>query len=201
MSSFFQIFANQALGEILCFFLMHPSQEFYQSNIAKETGKALIQVQRTLKTLEQTGLISSEKRGRMIYYRAIPSHPAFEDLKKAFIKTICLGDFLREAVDKYRKKIDFAWVFGSVARGEENKESDLDIILVSNLSLKQISPIVDHLLKHLKRELNAVFIRPDDLIKKFHQNDSFIKEIISKPKIWILGDDHELERLLKKSRS
>ncbi|HSX38589.1 MAG TPA: nucleotidyltransferase domain-containing protein [Chlamydiales bacterium] len=179
---------------------MNPYQEFYQASIVKETGKALIQVQRSLKVLERTGLIETKRRGRMVYYHADHSHPAFEDLKKAFLKTVGIGDQLRTLLRKHRQHIDLVWIFGSVARGEERADSDIDLIFVSNRSLLELSKIVGPISRKIKRELNAVFVTPDELRQKIISNDYFISDIILRPKIWLIGDDHELERLIERTQ-
>jgi len=92
MDPLVKLFANPSLVEILNLFLLNPEEEFYQSDIAKKTNKALMQVQRPLKTLKEIGLISSVQRGRMVYYQAVRTHPAFEDLKRLFLKTLSLGE-------------------------------------------------------------------------------------------------------------
>lgn len=198
MSSVIPLFANQTLAQILSHFFMNPHEEFYQAAIVKETGKGLIQVQRSLKVLETTGIIGMKRKGRMVYYHADHSHPAFEDLKKAFLKTVGIGDELRSLLRKHRQKIDLVWIFGSVARGEETMGSDIDIMFVSNQSLLQLSKIIGPITRKIKRELNIVFLSPHDLQKKFASHDYFISDIIQQSKIWLIGNDHGLERVLKK---
>src|SRR5262249_19559533 len=98
MSPLLQLFANPPLVKTLGLFLMNPEEEFYQTDIVKKTDLALVQVQRALKTLEKIGLISSVKRGRMVYYKAIRTYPGFGDLKNLFFKTISLGENVRNAL-------------------------------------------------------------------------------------------------------
>ncbi len=195
------IFANPTLVNVLTHFFMNPHQEFYQAAIVKETGNALIQVQRSLKVLEHTGMISSKKRGRMVFYQADRTHPAFDDLKRAFLKTVSIGDDLRTLLRKHHKRADLVWIFGSVARGEENVDSDIDLIFISKCSLLQMSKIVGPISRKIKRELNAVFLTPDDLVKKYASKDYFISDIIQKPKIWLIGNDQELRELLARTSS
>lgn len=198
MNPLAHLFSSEVLAEILCLFFLNPREEFYQSRIVKETGKGLIQVQRSLKRLEKTGLISSERKGRMVYYKSEPSHPAFEDLKRAFLKTLAFGTPLRSSLGA-NEKIELACIFGSVAQGMENKESDIDILIVSDLNLEQLSKMIGPLSRKINRELNAVFLTQKDFLKKNFSNDYFIREIVEKPKIWLIGNDQELARLLERS--
>lgn len=194
-SSILTLFSNQTLAQVLGYFFINPDEEIYQARLTSRTGRRLIQVQRALKTLEEAGLISAERQNRKVFYKANRSHPAFEELKKAFLKTLCIGDLIRELLHVHGEKIDLAWIFGSVARGEEQKDSDIDIVFVSDLSLEQISKIVGPLSRTLNKELNGLFITADELRKNFHSGDHFIREIIEKPKIWLIGSDYELRRV------
>jgi predicted nucleotidyltransferase len=132
----------------------------------------------------------------MVYYHAKHSHPAFEDLKHAFLKTVGVGDYLRALLHKHRRHLDLAWIFGSVARGEEGADSDIDMILVSDHSLLQLSKVIGPLSRRIRRELNVVFLSPQEVQKKFTSNDYFISDIIRKPKIWLVGNDQKLERIV-----
>jgi predicted nucleotidyltransferase len=133
----------------------------------------------------------------MAYYHEDHSHSAFEDLKRVVLKTVGIGDHLRTLLHKHRRSIQFVWIFGSVASGEERADSDIDILFISNRSLLQLSKIVGPISRKLKRELNAVFLSPAELKKKISSNDYFICDIIQKPKIWLIGSDHELERFVE----
>src|SRR4029077_10139773 len=109
MNPVVKLFANPTLVDILSLFLQNSEEELYQADIVKKTGKALMQVQRALKTLQEVGLISSCQRGRQVFYKAVKSHPIFEDLKKLFLKTVSLGDNICHALKPVKKKIYYAF--------------------------------------------------------------------------------------------
>ncbi|MGB2841621.1 MAG: nucleotidyltransferase domain-containing protein [Halobacteriota archaeon] len=50
-------------------------------------------------------------------------------------------EFVRRALEKYRGKIDKIILFGSVARGEAREDSDVDILVVGNVSLEELVDI------------------------------------------------------------
>ena len=47
-------------------------------------------------------------------------------------------EFVRRALDKYGDRIESIILFGSVARGEAKEDSDIDILVVGDLSLIHI---------------------------------------------------------------
>ena len=201
MTPFLKLFANPSLAETLGLFLLNPGEEFYQSDIVKKTGHALMQVQRALKILEEIGLISSVKRGRMVYYKAVRTHPGFEDLKKLFFKTVGLGDSIRKALMPFYNKINAAFIFGSIARGDESTDSDIDLFIIADLTLRELSKALGPLSKELQRELNPVLFSRDEFLKRISDKDHFMTEIVNTPKIWIIGEKNEFENMVKRRKT
>jgi predicted nucleotidyltransferase len=163
LSALAELFPNPALVKVLSLFLLHPEEEFYQRGVAETTGNALLQVQRALKRIERAGLVTKTKRGNMVYYKADRMHPAFEDLKRVFLKTVALGDVLREALAPLVEKVKLAFIFGSIAQGRETAQSDIDLFLVGELSLRETTKILGPVTSEIGREFNPVVYPPDEL--------------------------------------
>ena len=195
LSTLAELFPNPALVEVLSIFLLHPEKEFYQRGIAESTGNALIQVQRALKRIEHTGLVTKTKRGNMVYYKGDRMHPAFEDLKRVFLKTVALGDALREALAPLADKVKLAFIFGSLAQGKETTQSDIDLFLVGELSLRETTKVLGSIVPELGREFNPVVYPTEEFKKKARENHHFITEVIRGPKIWLIGNEDELAKL------
>ena len=201
MNSILKLFANPTLAEVLSLLFLNPEEEFYQSDLARKTCKGLIQVQRAIKTLEEIGLVSSIRRGRMVYYKAIKKHPAFDDLKRLFLKTLSLGENIQQALNPLHKSIPLAFIFGSVARGDESIDSDIDLFLVTELTLREIAKALGPLSKELQRELNPVVFEPTEFQNKISKNDHFLVEVLQAPKLWIIGNDRILKQLVKRRKT
>lgn len=195
LSTLAELFPNPALVEVLSLFLLHPENEFYQRGIAEATGGALRQVQRALKRIERAGLVSKTKRGNMVYYKAERTHPAFEDLKRVFLKTVALGDALREALAPLVNKVKLAFIFGSLAQGKETAQSDIDLFMVGELSLRETTKVLGSIVPELGREFNPVVYPTKEFKKKAQKNHHFIAEVIKGPKIWLVGNVDELAKL------
>lgn len=197
LSTLAELFPNPALVKVLSLFLLHPEKEFYQRDIAETTGSALLQVQRALKRIEHAGLVTKAKRGNMLYYKADRMHPAFEDLKRVFLKTVALGDVLREALSPFIEKVKLAFVFGSLAQGKETAQSDIDLLLVGKLSLRELTKLLGPVVSELGREFNPVVYPLEEFVKKARGNHHFIGEVIRGPKIWLIGNEDELAKLVE----
>lgn len=195
MTSLAALFPSPVLVDVLCLFLMHPEEAYYQRSLAEKTGHSLAQVQYALERIEEAGLVNKKKNGNRLYYKGERSHPAFEDLKQAFLKTVALGDVIREALKPLEQKIHFAFVYGSIATGQERPDSDIDLFLIGNVSLKDLSGPVADLSDVLKREVNPVNYTQETFTERLRNKNRFALEMMETPKIWLIGNKDEFERL------
>jgi predicted nucleotidyltransferase len=196
MSAIIALFPSQTLVSVLSLLMINAEQEFYQLEIAHKTGYALLQVQNALKRIVESGMASQKKRGRMVYYRANRQHPAFEDLRRLLLKTAAIGDLLREEVQKLGNKVQLAFIFGSYARGEEGAESDIDLCLIGDLTLKETSEATGNIQETIGREINAITYSERAFRERHQEDNHFIRELVSCPRIWLIGNDNELKAMV-----
>jgi predicted nucleotidyltransferase len=195
MTSFAALFPSPVLVDILCLFLTRPDEEYYQRSLAEKTGYTLTQVQYALERIEEAGLVSKKKSGNRLYYSAERSHPAFEDLKGAFLKTVAFGDVIRETLKPLEKKIQFAFVYGSIATGQDRPDSDIDLLLIGKVTLKDVASAMADLSETLKREVNPVNYTKDTFMERLKEGNRFALELLATPKIWLIGNEDEFTRL------
>ncbi len=77
-------------------------------------------------------------------------------------------------------KIDKIILFGSVARGEDTEESDIDILIVSNNHMEIDDEIADEIawIMYDKNELISAHIMSEDIFNKT-QHFSFLTNVLS----------------------
>lgn len=97
-------------------------EEFYIRYILRSVSVGHRSVQRELKRLAEAGILRRTARGRQVYYQANRDSPIFPELKSLITKTAGVGDILLNALAPLAERIKIAFIFGSVARGEENPE-------------------------------------------------------------------------------
>lgn len=192
-----KIFPNKAFVDVLLFFVLHPQEETYLARIVRATGKVLIQVQRALKRLEESGLVRKILRGNKAYYQANPMHAAFKDLKQILIKTIIFSDKLKYELSLIKNKIVYGFIFGSTACNTDDSASDVDLFLIGNLTLKEAGHLSYPLSIELGREVNTIVYSLKDFRKKIKEQHTFITEVIHNPKIWLFGNENEFEKICR----
>ncbi|MBF0475483.1 MAG: nucleotidyltransferase domain-containing protein [Deltaproteobacteria bacterium] len=192
-----QLFASKTLVALLKVFCRQSDTDFYQRELADAAGTGLYAVQRELARLERTGLVQKIPNGNRVYYRADQNHPVFEDLKRLILKTVGLGDALREGLAPLAERVKVAFVFGSFARGEATATSDLDLLLVGRLTLREAVTTLRTVSRDLGREVNPVIYPPEEFRKKHREGHHFIKELVAGPKIFLVGNENELANLVE----
>ncbi len=195
--SFANLFSNRALVKTLSQFFLHPAKSFYQGEFVRETGCVLVQVQRALNRLEKADLISKSREGNRTYYKANRFHPAFEDLKRAFFKTVVFGDSLKEALQPLKNKVFFAFIYGSFARSEEGSESDIDLFIIGTLTMREVSALLGPFIRESNIEINPVVYPLEECKKRWKMNDHFIRQTFENPKIWLIGAEDELRKMVE----
>jgi predicted nucleotidyltransferase len=195
LSPFARLFASETLVSVLKLFLLNPERSYYQAQVAAITGARLYPVQRELARLERAGLVVREPSGNRVYYRANRHHPAFEDLKRAFLKTVLLGDALRAALAPLAGKVQVAFIYGSYARGEEREHSDVDLFIVGDVTDDELSHVLWEAQTELGRELNDVVFPVAEFREKAQAGHYFIADVLENPKLFLVGDEDELARL------
>jgi predicted nucleotidyltransferase len=189
------LFASATVGDLLRLFMLEPQREYYQRELQRLTGAHLRQLQRDLQRLQQSGLVTRHVHGNRTYYRAVVAHPAFADLRAAIMKTVGLGDQVREALAGLGDAITFAFVYGSVARGEDAADSDVDLFIVGSASRREVATALARAAIALGRELNPVIVAPADFTARWRDGDHFIASVLEGARMWLVGDEASLAAL------
>lgn len=182
---------------ILSLLLLRPDESFYVREIARLTGTPAGSLHRELKLLTEAGLLVRTAVGNQVRYHADRACPIYEDLAAIFRKTAGLADVLREALSPLSARIPLAFVFGSVAQGQERPGSDVDVMVVGAASFGSVVEALSRTRERLRREANPVVMTEAVFRSKYHGRDRFVSRIAREPKIFLLGDARELGKLVE----
>ena len=85
--------------------------------------------------------------------------------------------------------------FGSFARGEESADSDIDLMVIGSLGLRDLITMLANTQDTILREINPHVHSEDEFRKKIQKNDHFVSQVVAGPKIFILGSEDELKAI------
>ncbi|MHB1587838.1 MAG: nucleotidyltransferase domain-containing protein [Acidiferrobacteraceae bacterium] len=119
---------------VLGLLLLHPDQRYYLREIARLTGTTAGTLTRELSRLVKAGVVNAQKVGNQAHYSANRDCPVFDELASILRKTSGLTDVLAEALLPLADQIEVAFVFRSVANGKARSESDIDVMVIGDVS-------------------------------------------------------------------
>jgi predicted nucleotidyltransferase len=190
------LFGSEARVKILALFMLNPSVDFYLREIAKRTGLPVRAVERTVKGLVDIGLLQREHRGNSVYFSVNREFPILAELKAIILKTIGLGDRLREVLSE-EEGVKAAFIYGSYANNQEDLESDIDLFVVGSVSPRALTPNLAPLEGELGRPLNATVFTQGELRERIKNKDPFIASVFAGPKVFLVGSEGVLRSFVE----
>jgi predicted nucleotidyltransferase len=172
---------------ILAATLVQPEKAWYAAELAHRLGVPSSSLQRELHDLSTAGILNTYRQGRMVYYQANRDSPVFPDLRGLLLKTAGLVDVLAHALKPMATKVATAFVYGSIAAGSEESDSDIDLMVVGQVSPQDLALPLRHARQSLGREINPTVYTPAEFERKQEANDPFLKQVLDKPKLLVLG--------------
>jgi len=172
--------------------LFGPTEEtLHIREIERRSGLAVGSVRQEALKLVRLGLILRRKSGNRTYYESNRKHPIFTEIRRIVLKTCGLADALREALGD--QGICCAFVFGSIAAGTEQAESDVDIMVIGNIGLREVSKRLVGVGERIGRDINPHAMSPKEFTKRRRAKDHFISSVMDSPRIWAIGSEDDLE--------
>jgi predicted nucleotidyltransferase len=181
---------------VLAILYGHPDRAYYLREIAGWAGFGMGQIQRELQRFADSGIIQRFEQGRHVYFQANKNCPIYEELRSFVTKTMGATEMIRESLQSLLDNIVIAFIYGSVARGKEANESDLDLLVVGDVSFGDVVEALSETQNRLRREINPTVYPADELLRKLAEQHHFLTSVINGKKIYVVGNDHELGTLL-----
>jgi predicted nucleotidyltransferase len=173
-----------------------PGRDFSTSDVIRHVSSGTGAVHRELARLAAAGILTVAKVGNQKRYRANPASPVFAELRGIVVKTVGVGDPIRAALGPLAGSIAAAFIFGSVARGEDTSASDIDLMVVSDaLSHADLYAALEQAEQKLGRPVNPTVMTAAEWRGKRAAGSSFVTRINSQPKLFVVGSEDDLDRV------
>ncbi len=192
-----KLFTSKLRVEILALFFSRSEESLYLGEIVKLTGEDRGNISRELRNLESIGLLISRKEGNLKYYSSNRDFLLYDELRSIILKTRGAVGTLKETLSR-AKKIDYAFIYGSIASGTETAKSDIDLMVIGEISLENLLRLLRGSEKALGREINPSLYSAKEYKSRMKKKDPFIVRIMSKPRIMLIGDDDGLTDLCRR---
>jgi len=189
-----KLFTSKTRVRILGILISNPDREFHLRELSREVKITPIYVKKELQNLEELNLVLKTKKGNLSLFQINRNSPIFTELKSIFMKTEYFGELAKKSLKKL--KIDFAFIFGSFAKGIERKESDIDLFVVGDANENDLLQIIQKIEKRTGREINYILWKKTVLMKRAKKHH-LLNEIARNPIIMLIGDENEFRKIIK----
>lgn len=170
-----------------------PGRSFYASELIRDAGTGSGAAQRELARLEASGLIVARRIGNQKHYQANAVSPLFSELRNIVLKTVGLAEPLRDALKPVVSGIRAAFVYGSVAKANDQARSDIDLMVVSDsLTYGDVFGALDGVARTLGRHINPTVYSAAEFSKRAKDENAFVTRVLEGPKVWVIGSEHDL---------
>lgn len=168
--------------------------ELHMREIQRVADCTIGPVQVELKKLLAVQLVSVRRNSNRLYYRANQEHPLYPDIRSIVLKTSGLGDYLKELFSK-RDEIETAFIFGSMASGEDTAASDIDLIVIGAIGLRALSTVLIDFRIRVGREVNPHVFTHDEFMQRRKNGEHFITNVMASSRMFVKGTENDLVKM------
>ena len=195
MNTLAQILSSNVRAEFFRLLFGLDQLELHLREIERQSGYTIGSVRQEAEKLSRLGIISKRRDGNRLYFKANTQHPLYPDICSLVSKTVGIQEVLRASLADL--DIQFAFVFGSTAAGTQTPESDIDLFIIGNTTLRILSQHLNSASNQLNREINLNTMTLSEFTQRIQNNDHFVTRIMTDPKLMIIGQEDDLSRLAK----
>jgi len=186
-----EILSSRTRAEIFRLLFSGTGEEFHVREMERRAGLNESTVRQELRKLVRLDLVQSRRDSNRVYYRAKAENPLYPEIRNLVLKTSGLADVLKSALAD--KRIRVAFVFGSIASGEEKTGSDVDLMVIGRLGLRDLSGLLSGVEEKIGREVNPHVMSENEFRSRLKAKEHFMSSVLKGPKIFLIGSENDLK--------
>jgi predicted nucleotidyltransferase len=178
---------------VLSIIFGQPDRSFFGNEIIRRAGVGTGAVARELDKLVTSGLIVVTTSGKQKHYQANSASPIFPEIRSIVMKTFGVSDALRQALAPFSDRIRVAFIYGSIAKGQDSAKSDIDLMVISDhISYPDLFTTICDAEKDLGRQISPTIYTHAEWEKRLTEKNNFILRVMEQSKVFILGTEHDI---------
>ncbi len=177
---------------VLALLFGQSERSFFTTEIIGLVGAGSGVVQREVRRLVESGLVTVTRIGNQKHYQANPAAPIFEELRGIVVKTLGPAELLRAVLTALGDKVQLALVYGSVAKRSDTARSDIDLLIVSDgLTLEQVYEVLGPVEQRLGRRVSPTLYTVAEFRRRRKNGNPFLAKVLAGDYILLTenGDD------------
>jgi predicted nucleotidyltransferase len=186
-----KIFGSRIRAKIFGWLFTHPGESYFVRQMATILREDPTNVSREMARLEDLGILKSSRNGNLKHFQTNQECPFFNELKGLVLKTAGVAGRIRTSLERLAG-IEFAFLYGSYAKGEEKPDSDVDLLIIGDVNMDRLDSSLGKLEKMLGREISYVLYSREEFKSKRKAKDGFLMGVLSGRKIMVIGAEDGL---------
>lgn len=178
---------TKAQQMVLTLLLGQPDKSFYLNEVVRYAAMGRGVISRELTKLTDAGLLVESKRGNQNHYQANTASPIYNELLQIVKKTFGISGVLKASLAPILPHCEQAFIYGSMAKGEEHAGSDIDVMLVGDdLSYSEVMMLVESAEAQLQRPINPTLYSVVEFDERLADGNAFLTKVMQQSRIDLL---------------
>lgn len=157
-----------------------PERSFFATEVISLAGAGSGAVQRELQRLVESGLVTVTRVGNQKHYQANKAAPVFEELRGLALKMFGPAEPLRSALAPLADHLHAAWLYGSIAKGSDRAQSDIDVLIVADdLTLEKVYAALAPAEKKLGRTVSPTLYTVKEFERRRASGNPFLTKVLA----------------------
>ena len=174
---------------VLALLFGQPARSFFASELIQLTGSGSGAVQRELKRLASSGLVTVKRIGRQKHFQANPDCPVFDELCAMVRKTVAMVEPVGQALSPLAEAIALALIYGSVAKGTDTADSDIDLLVVADeLTLEALYKALAPVEASIARRISPTLYTRAEFDDRRTASNPFLTRVLEGEHFVLIGD-------------
>jgi predicted nucleotidyltransferase len=184
--SLLPLFRSEMQLRLLALLLLQPGRRWTLHELADAVGAPQSSVHRELSRAEAAGVINRDNTARPHRFVAATDAPAYPSLADLLHRTVGVENELRALLD--RPDVAAAVIHGSWASGAARPDSDIDVLVVGDATLRELRRLTGSVERSAGRGIDLTLMREDEFRRLLDDGSSFAKRVVEEPLIPLVGD-------------
>jgi len=152
---FIGLISSKTRIKLLIRFFFNPNTSSYLRELAKEFNVSTNSVREELNQLTRTKLLTFQKSGRQVFYKANQEHPLFPELKSMVSKVMGIDQVVDGIVTRLGD-LEQAYLLDDYAEGKDS--GIIDLLLVGNIDQHHLNDLSRKTERHINRKIRSLVL-------------------------------------------
>jgi hypothetical protein len=185
------LFISRVRIKMLNYFLMNEDDELHVRGLVRLLEEEINAVRRELQNLEDSGILTSQKKGNKLFYRIDHNCPILKELQMLFYKERKEVKAILRSLRKI-EGIDTAFLTENFITDQHEEEYDIDLMIVGNPNVQELTNELKKFEKEFDRELRITVMSHSDIEFHHKKRDDFLLNVMRKDRIMLIGSNKDL---------